>query len=262
MSRLNKLNEKKQTRTVHERTQPEREPFRFRGLIYIFLTIALGAIVYLLFFSGALNIRSVVIEGYSKPEDLQEIVDGYRATNLLGNNILFINLEKLDSLIKENKRIRSSTLKRAWPNTLKIVIEESSEAIVWNTVGENFVIDDRGYVLEKNNNETLPVVYDNANIPVSPGERVASPTFIKYITDIWSNFELVTGQQIDRIIIFDLLSDVHVKSKSSWTVYLDSTKDPISQLESLNKVLKAAAESGHSNLQYIDMRLQDKVFYK
>ena len=261
MSRLKKLNNQRST-VVYERTKDEKEPKRRPALIYIFILILMCGLAYLLFFSGALEIKNTEIQGYSKPEIIGEIADNYRQSTFMGNNILFINIRGLEKRILDSSRVKTVNITRGLPNTLKINIEESTGAIVWNTVGENFIIDDRGYVIEENNNINLPAVVDNANIEIGLGERVASPTFIKYIIDMWSNFELVTGHRIESIIILDIFSDVHVKSKSGWTVYFDSTKDPISQLENLSKVLRAAEESGRKQIEYIDMRLQDKVFYK
>lgn len=261
MSRLSNIN-KSDKRLVYERTRVDKEPFRYGGLVIFAVLVLMGALGYLIFFSGSLDIKNVAIEGYSKPEDLQKIAQDFRDKEFLGNNILFIRSGALEERLQEDSRIVAAKVVRDWPNNIKIIITESKGALLWETKGEQFLIDERGYVIDKNINYSFPLVFDNSNIEVSPGERVASPTFIKYIKDLSQNFELVTGQAIEKIIIFDIFSEVHVKSKSTWTVYLDTTKDPQAQLENLNKVLQTAAGSGHKNLQYIDMRLQDRIFYK
>lgn len=262
MSRLKKLNNNKNNRMVYERTREEHEPAKNPGLIYFFIIFLLGGFGYLIFFSGALKTKNIDVIGYSHPDIIREVVRNHQENSIFGDNILFFDSARLADVIKGDSGVRSVKVERALPNTLKIIIEESTGAVVWNTAGESFVIDERGYVIEKNNIEGLPQVFDNANIATALGERVASPTFINYIIDLYQNFEPVTGHKIAQIIILDIFSDVHVKSNSGWTVYLDSSKDPVSQLENLNKVLRAAQESGRKTIEYIDMRLDNKVYYK
>ena len=131
-----------------------------------------------------------------------------------------------------------------------------------DTEGESFEIDDRGYVVGKNEKNNLPKVYDLLNIRVSLGERVASPTFVNYIIRLSDNFEKITGVGIEKIIIYDILSDVRVKSKSSWTAYFNASKDPISQLENLTRVISEVSGKSKKSVNYVDMRLETRIFYK
>lgn len=131
---------------------------------------------------------------------------------------------------------------------------------MWNSKGDYFEIDERGYVIGSINNKDLPIVYDLLNIELSLGERVASPTFINYIVNLDDNFNRITGSEIDKIFIYDILSDVRVKSTDSWTAYFNSSKDPVAQLENLNRILIEVADKGKLN--YIDMRLEKRIFYK
>ncbi|MBW6431775.1 cell division protein FtsQ/DivIB, partial [Patescibacteria group bacterium] len=151
---------------------------------------------------------------------------------------------------------------KLYPNSLKIEIEESTPVVIWSSKGENYEIDERGYVIGKNSDKNLPVINDLLNIEPNLGERVASPTFINYIINLGENFEPITGAKIDKIYIYDILSDVRVKSTDSWTAYFNSSKDPISQLENLNKVITEATGPGSKRLEYIDMRLETRIFYK
>lgn len=262
MSRLETIHKNKNSRMVHERTKEEKVPTGRGKLFPILGVLLLVGFVYLIIFSGVFRIKTVEVLGYSNPDLIQEIVAANTGSGLTANNILFIDKSDLAEVIKGDSGVRSVKIKRLLPDKIKIEVDESNGSIVWNAAGESFVIDDRGYVIEKYNNKDLPQVYDNANISISLGERVASPTFIKFIIDVSDNFEPVTGVKPDRIIIFDILSDVHIKSRAGWTVYLDATRDPVSQLENLTKVLREAKEEGHTKLQYIDMRLDNKVYYK
>lgn len=247
---------------VHERTKQEREEktrFRFAPLLILIL---FGGLTYLLVFSAAFEIKDVEVVGYSNPTLIEEIVESHTSGGFLKNNIFFFDNDKLIDAIKGDSGVRGINISKIYSNSLKIEIEESTPVVIWSSKGENYEIDERGYVIGKNSDKTLPVINDLLNIEPTLGERVASPTFINYIIKLGENFEPITGAKIDKIYIYDILSDVRVKSTDSWMAYFNSSKDPISQLENLNKVITEATESGSKRLEYIDMRLETRIFYK
>lgn len=262
MNRTERLKQKNSNRVVHERTKEEKEPTFLKRLTPFVIMILFGGLIYILFLSSAFNIKDVKIEGYSNPSLIQEIVDSHTANHYHRNNLILFDKKELEGAIKGDSGVRSIKIIKVYPSTLKIEVEQSVPKLIWVTGGESYEIDDRGYVIGKKENKNLPHVYDLLNIDTGLGERVASPTFINYITNVNDNFKSITGVEINKIIIYDLLSDVRVKSKDSWTVYLNASKDPISQLENLSRILTEAKESGHKRLKYIDMRLETRIFYK
>lgn len=259
MSRLEKINK---TKLVYERTREEREPTRHPGIIIFIIILLFGGLGYLMFLSGIFNIKSLEIVGSSDQDKIRNIAVGQVEGNPLSRNLIFFRESVLEDSIESDRSIVDAEVTKVYPDKITIEVRESVSVISWNTMGENYVVDERGYIIEKIDNAELPAVYDNADIPVALGERVASPTFIKFIIDLSRDFKPITGHEIARITIFDIFSDIHVSSKSGWTVYMNSSKDPISQLNNLARVLKQAKKAGHTRLKYIDMRLEDKVYYK
>jgi cell division septal protein FtsQ len=256
-----KINRTKKSAVVHERTRQEKEEKLKYRFAPFFIFILFSGLVYLLFFSLAFDIKEIKVDGYSNPDLVEEIVEDYFGNHYLKKNIILFKSDGVIKAIKEDSGVRSVKVKKVYPKTLVFEIKESRPVILWNTKGENFEIDDRGYVVGNNkNDDNLPIVYDLLNLDLQLGERVASPTFINYIIKLDQNFELVTGSKIEKILIYDILSDVRVKSDSSWSAYFNASKDPVTQLENLNKVLTEAA--GSRRLDYIDMRLETRIFYK
>lgn len=259
MSRVEKLRNKNRV-IVHERTREEKEPTS-KAKFYIFLIIILlSTLAYLVFFSGIFNLNNINVEGYQNPERIEDLVKEVANDSLIPNNILFINKKYIESIVIGDSRIKSINIKTILPNKLSIEVKESKPEIIWATAGEKFLVDGGGYVTGNYNNENLITVFDGSNIPISLGERVASPTFIKFINDLSDNFEMIVGSKIVKITIFDIMSDVHVLSSNDWTVYLDATKDVKTQLTNLNKVIKEAGDN--RSLEYIDMRLDTRIYYK
>lgn len=262
MKRIEKLRKASKVSVVHERTAEEREPRRLKKFIFALVLLLFSGLLYLLFFSEAFKIKDIEVFGYSNPKIIEGIIESACQQNFYGYNIFLFDTNSLEKTIKEDSGVTSVKAKKILPQTIRVEANEATAVVIWRTRGENYGIDDRGYVISKNINSELPLITDSLNIEVALGERVASPTFIKFVKDATSNFETIVGVGYREIIIYDILSDVRIKSADSWTVYLDASRDPISQLENLVRVLAEAREKGNTNLKYIDMRLPDRVFYK
>lgn len=260
MSRLQNLKNKNNPTLVYSRTENETEPVRGRIYLVLFF-IFIGVLVYLIFFSTIFKISKIEVSGYRDPEMITSLVGDKQRESLINNNLLFINTTALKTAIIGDPKIEEIKIKKILPNKLQINITESTPAMIWNTAGERFLVDGRGVISGLAADEKMPEVFDGANIKSKPGERVASPTFIKFIFDIQKDFEPTTGAKISKITIFDLINDVHVMSSANWTVYLDASKSPEAQLKNLSKVLEEAAKST-KKLEYVDMRLENKIFYK
>jgi len=252
-----------QNRLVHQRTSIDRGEKKRLNLPVLGVVLLIIGLIYLIFFSRVLDFGEVRVSGYNNPNIIQEIVSQHTQKGIFERNIILLNRDSIIESIKEDKSVRKVDFSVKYPNILYISVEQSIPAIIWSSGGEYFEIDDRGQVVRINQSiEGLPVVYDYFNIPIAAGEIVASPSLIKYIIDLSENFTSITGSEIGKIFIHNLLSDIRVKSSHSWSAYLNSQKDPVSQLEILTKVIEEAKRDGATSLEYIDMRLDDKIFYK
>lgn len=264
MKRTEKVRQNKtiNTKIVHERTKQEREEKHKLRLAPFLIFILLIGLIYLLFFSKAFLIKETKVRGYSSPELIKDIVESRIRGSHLSKNILLFKKDPVIEAIKGDSGVKEVRISKIYPNTILIDVQESKPLILWSSGGEYYEIDDRGYVVGKNKNENIPIVYDYLNIKADLGERVASPTFVNYIIILERDFAKITGSEIEKIIIYDLLTDVRVKSKDSWTAYFNSSKDPISQLENLTRILNEVGSAGRKRLEYIDMRLESRIFYK
>lgn len=263
MSRLQKIKEKNNSsgNLVHSRTeQQEISPKRGYGYLVLF-TLLIVLTIYLIFFSKLFQLKKIEVRGSSHTELVENMAHEKGREHFYSDNLFLYDSDNLAKAIKGDSRVKDIKIKRILPGKLIIEIEESTAAIVWNTAGERYLIDNRGVVIGKAKDEKLTEVYDAANISIESGGRVASPTFINFINNINANFTGITGVQISRINIFDILTDVHILTADGWTVYLDATKSSEAQLRNLTKVLEEAKKQS-KRLEYIDMRLESKIYYK
>jgi hypothetical protein len=263
LSRLEKLQKNKQdTPLVYSRTEKEKEPRSGGWLAILIIVILTGGLVYLLFFSHLFDVKAVEVIGYQNAAKVKEAAADQGSEWLLANNLILFNKAQLKETLSGDPLAADIYIKKIFPNKLVIEIQESKPSLVWVTKGERYLVDERGAVIgQTKNDDKLPVVYDSADISVARGDKIASPIFIKFITAVWDGFDPATSTHINKIIIFDLITDVHVVSSAGWTVYMDASKDPKIQLANLTKVLRESQKTV-KKLEYIDLRLDTRAFYK
>lgn len=261
MSRLEKLKDNRNQNLVYSRTEENKEPVSYNKF-YIFLVLALfGGLIYVIVFSGLFTIKKIEVEGYDHPETIEEVANEEVGKNIITQNILFFSTRNLKDTLLGDPNVKNIKLRKIFPSTVKIEVEAAEPKLIWSSAGERFLVDSGGVVMGPVQDQKLITIFDASNIKVKAGERVASPTFIKFIYDISDGFTAATGTKIAKITLFDLLTDVHILSSAGWTVYLDASKVADSQLKNLSRVLKEAKKD-HTSLQYIDMRLDDRIYYK
>lgn len=258
MKRTEKL--KKKNNLIYSRTEEEREPHS-RSWVIITLVILFAGLMYLVFFSEIFDIKKVEVEGYRFPKTIQAVVREKKEESFFSKNIFFCDTKKIKNVLFGDQRIENIKIIKIYPSTLRIEIKEANPSIIWVSAGDKFLVSDRGVVIGDARDENLTVIYDAANIDIKMGERVASPTFIKFIKNINDGFEGATGTKINKITLFDLLTDIHILSSDGWTVYMDGSKDPGTQLKNLGRVLEEARKS-KKKLEYIDLRIETRIFYK
>lgn len=262
MSRLKKINKKDSL--VYSRTEESKEPRSFSWIYTLLVLILLGGLTYLVVFSGLFDIKNINVTGYEHGDTVKGIASEQANTGIISKNILFFSLKDLRKTLLGDPNIKDVKVAKKFPSTITVEVTESKPAIIWVSAGDKFYVDDRGVIMGEaadNNEKIYNEIFDASNISVKVGERVASPTFIKFINDISSGFTAASGTTLVKITLFDLLEDVHILSSDGWTVYLNASKSAGSQLNNLARVLGEARKDTRK-LQYIDMRLDNKIFYK
>ncbi len=66
----------------------------------------------------------------------------------------------------------------------------------------------------------------------------------------------------DFIIETDVLKDLRVNTNEGWHVLFDRSRDLKNQLEALKLVLEEKIKEERKNLEYIDLRIENRVYYK
>ena len=76
-----------------------------------------------------------------------------------------------------------------------------------------------------------------------------------------SSFDQKTGKEIEYISLPSTSAEeIHVKTKEGFSIYFSLKRGPEGQLNDLAMILDGEIDSG--NVEYIDLRIENWVYYK
>jgi len=240
-----------------ERRKPkEREPFWPKLKIILLLLVIVGGI-YFIFASPIFQLKQILVEG-NRSIPQQEIESNFRT----GANVLLINSKDFeDYLITKYPQIQNVQIYKGIPDAIKIVIFEKELKAIWETNGIKYFLSNHGEItkLVDEGITSLPLVVDKQNLPVSPGDIVASPNFIAFITNANENLNKEAGINPVRYEIVETTFDVNLYTDAGFYIKLNSLRSSKKQLDNLKKVLAEKRSDIH---EYVDLRIDGWAYYK
>ena len=239
------------TKKLHRKTK-----LRFRHIFLSFVFLAGFFLVlqqaFLFAFSwDKLDIKNVTIfcENQAIKNDAQDKIEDYTF-----GNILLFNSSSLQETIKSFTRVKNVTIRKIFPLSLNITIEERKPFAVLKK-DFLFVIDTEGVIISQieAHNIPLPLLFDENNFNDYYKEKI----------DLAREcLEKMTPKERQDIEILDLSENLNVKVKtrdsSTWLIlgnnrFGEKLRRFIAEKTSLER---------YGNLAYVDLRFQDRFFIK
>ncbi len=246
-----------------------------RLLFFVFA----GICCYVLFFSPFLEISQVVVEGNTEldAEELSQSVwqnFGGKYFQLIPRNNLIISFPESikANLLNSYKKISGAEVTRVFPDEIKVKITERKALLIWCSAGPCYIIDENGYAYtgadfesEEIKQNHLINLIDGSAKPVIMGEKVLSPDYIQFVSGLKDKLDSQLGIKITEEYQTDsrIAEEAKVKTEDGWEIFFSSTLPIDESLKTLQTFLdKEMADKDRSKLEYIDLRAENKVYYK
>ena len=226
------------------------------------IIILFVAICIILASSEIFNIKKISVEGVDKLTD-KEIIS--YSNIIIGENTFKTNLNKAKIQIKENPYVKRVDVKRQFPNTILIQIEERKEKYALQLAESYVYVDSQGYILEiSKENKNIPIllgiITDLSNI--KPNDRLVKEDLLKFdmVNKIVENCK---SYEIDN-----LLTKVDITNTSSFILYLETESKKVflgdatnlnTRMLWLKSILEQTKEK--KGTIYLDMDLNTKKPY-
>jgi len=245
----------------------------------LFILLAAG-LVYLLFFSEWFQVSSVLVEG-NKTTDTKlilSVIEPYlhKKSFLVfpSNNFFFVPASRIGKeIIDSFKRVSKADVKRTFPNTIVVQVEEKKAVLLFcGNQGCNWV-DEEGVTYNKSSysealadSSEVVIVQDSSNTDLPIGQLATDPANVDFANRLWHLFPDKIGVELERLITpLPQAQEIRAQTKEGWIVYFDMTLDLDNSLALLNKVVNQEIKEKEGStvcLDYIDLRITDRVFYK
>jgi cell division septal protein FtsQ len=271
------VREKKQICFRNSKKNPSSKPKRFfYAFIFIIFT---GVITYSIFFSQFLAVTKIEINGTIKLDsaEIGKIAETETNGNFLNfiprNNILLVSKTAIiKNILEKYKHAEKIEVTKIFPDKLDIQIKERKFSLVLCSVEKCRVIDNSGMAFaeadfEKNElgENDLPILYDDKNKKFALGEVVLEQDYINYLLSVKEKIKSELGIDLEREIRTPQIAsgDIRVKTIEGWLVYFDKNIPLAKEIDMLKLVLENKIEqSVRTNLEYVDLRTENKVYYK
>lgn len=252
---------------IYSRTQaivPERN---FSKLYLVSFIFVLVLFIYIALFSQVFAIKNIVVTGDFGDSQIKDGIAKEVNKNIFSKNILFFQSAKIIKVIKEDLKVQDLTIRKKLPNKLVAVAHEREASFVWEENEKKFLIDKNGLAFldvsgeEGSSQVVLPKIKNNLISLNNLGDTVATKEFMDFISFLSENFNFETLDKIELFEINGTNTEITVLTDKNYKVFFDATRGAASQLKSLARVKEEAVKS-KKRLEYIDLRIETRIFYK
>ncbi len=246
---------------------------RKRGVIFLWVLFLLLILSYVIFLSPIFKIEQIKISGnevVSNQEIIQSL-DKFRFKNLLGffnyDNLFLVTEKRLNqAIIGDLHRISEIKLsKRIFKKTVTLTVTERKEAGIF-CKQKCYYIDNSGVIFEtapETSGVLILTIKDEAPGEVQEGKKVIDQQLIEKFFNVQNYLtQRLNLKALDFVINSDTFKNVKVNTNEGWYILFDQSGDFEKQLQALELSLAQAVKEDRTNLEYIDLRVDKRVYYK
>jgi len=258
-----------------------KNPRTWKQRFFIFATLLfLGGVVYTLLCSTLLTVYEFDIQGIKRVDEskivkiIEHNIDSDIMSYVHRDNYFFVNTGKIGESILEDNRIKNVYVTKEFPNKIIVEIEEYDSIAIWctdMTMKTCFILDDDTAVRQVMLEDAIVVknkhfiIVNETYHELSAGDRVMAKKYLKKIEKLGSELVYVLNVEIEQpfTVASRGSNEVRFMTDEGWYIIVDLTHD-LDEIFDIAKlfVKKVNLPSRRPNLEYVDMRFPEKIFYK
>ena len=170
------------------------------------------------------------------------------------------------------KKIESVKVTRKFPGTVYVEIQERKPVLLLFSDNRYFIVDSNGQAFEEISadssdfqNSDWPILADSSNRSAELYDNVLDANLMSYFLDSRGKLKNELEIDLDRQSETPnrMSADIRIKTAEGWMIYFNANLDLKKELGMLEAVMGEKIGSGNRpNLDYIDLRSDNRVFYK
>jgi cell division septal protein FtsQ len=173
-----------------------------------------------------------------------------------------------EHLIKEFKKIKSVSIDMESRKSKKITVTERKPVGVWCIIKDEqcYYFDLEGiayHSVPKSTGFLFPNIEDHREREIELGGIVEENEWISNILSVQSSLKFAGIGIMTYSIASDSYDEYDVMTSEGWTIKLKNQTNVHQQIDSLIKFLSEKLTKDERDvLEYVDLRVQDKIYYK
>lgn len=248
-------------------------PWLSLTFLIILIVVPISLFIWLFFFTETFNVQAVTVVDARDETTTQvkQMINEQVEGGPLGKNIFFVQTQSLEQSIKTKlSQIKTIHVVRKLPATIKAIIQEKEPTILLLSDGKYYFVDKNGVAYERASLDTLPgkvlttVKNDDRQTQVTIGVVAVQPSLIGFLQKAEEKIPEIINARIGEVHIPSLAArEVRVILDNNWTIYFDLTRPPENQINILKNLLeKTITEEEKETIEYIDLRVPKRIYYK
>lgn len=267
---------KKNVKLKIKKIKPKKHFYKMPFFWYFLLGVVVFIVfVYLFLFLPQIQISNIHILGNQKinSEDILDItkkslnkkIFGVGNFELISKSYFLASTENIKkNILKNYPQIKNINVNKKVFSEIKIDIKERvpfAKYCIENEIENNcWLFDEGGVVFEKSDIIDLPIVKETNNDDIVLGEKLIDENIVLLIgtvQNILKDYNIVIKE-----IFVDKL-EVAIKTSELWQIKINLEKKLEDQTTKLKLLLlEEISEQKRKNIEYIDLRFKDRVYYK
>ena len=238
-----------------------------------------AAVIYVMFFSRYLEILKIDVQGTVKTDAqalitlIKQQISGKYLNLIPKNNLLLLSKDKIVNQIMEDfKLIEKLKIRKIFPNALEVTVQERTLAMVLKSNQNALEVDTQGLAfaeadLSANHlgEQEVIIFINEGDKEIEKNQKVLEADKVSYLLKMREQLKENLGLEIEKEIKTPqfISGDLRVKTIEGWMIFFDMNITLQKELNMLKVVLdeKVGGEN-RSNLEYVDLRTDNKVYYK
>ena len=228
---------------------------KLRTVIIVAISLLIALIVYLCATLDYFSIKTIKVKN-NKIVKLSEIKN--YANYSLGENIFRFNKNKLETKISKDIYIRSASIKKIYPNTIEVTVEETKDICYFEIGKDKFFVDSDFNVVKNKDridySKIVKIVGANENLSKINNLK-SDEKFYEFLKNLFSHKVL---NQLTEINVYNS-NDITLLTKNEIRVLFGDLNDSEKKSNNISKILKEVSTKS-INTKMLDTKDSEKPF--
>lgn len=265
-----------QTIFLPQLEKPKKSRSFFISKIYWLIGfLVVAGIFYFLFYSSFFAIKKVIVANniWVNEKEISDLArnsfQGRRFLIFPKKNIFIFKTSDAEvEILNAKPTVTKIYFKKEFSDILKLEVKEREIVVFWQQNNQVYYLGNDGVIcgeapLVEVESRKFPLIVNDQNQAVHLGEQVSLPRIINFVRKIDGNFQNKTGRKVSHYLLPSAYAnEVHVKTDQGFWVYLTLDQGVEGQLDNLKMVLEKEIKTKDKKIEYIDLRVNNWVYYK